>query len=107
MKLSDEERQEMVRLEIERAKKNIDETDYLQAGQLWNNLASRLYYAVFHAVSALTNSRWPQCFHPQRLSHSFQPTLYQNWQTTRRIWPVVPPTGIVIMTLNPTNYYNA
>ena len=43
----------MVRLEIERAKKTIDETDYLQAGQLWNNLASRLYYAVFHAVSAL------------------------------------------------------
>lgn len=53
MKLSDEERQEMVRLEIERARKTIDETDYLKAGKLWNNLASRLYYAVFHAVSAL------------------------------------------------------
>lgn len=49
MKLSDEERKEMVRLEIERARETIDETDYLQAGQLWNNLASRLYYAVFHA----------------------------------------------------------
>lgn len=38
MKLSDEERQEMVRLEIERARKTIDETDYLKAGKLWNNL---------------------------------------------------------------------
>lgn len=48
-----EERRVMVDLEIERAKKTMDEMDYLAKGGLWNNMASRLYYAVFHAVSAL------------------------------------------------------
>ena len=53
MSLGSEERRVMVDLEIERAKKTMDEMDYLSKGGLWNNMASRLYYAVFHAVSAL------------------------------------------------------
>ena len=53
MSLGSEERRVMVDLEIERAKKTMDEMDYLAKGGLWNNMASRLYYAVFHAVSAL------------------------------------------------------
>ena len=53
MSLGSEERRVMVDLEIERAKKTMDEMDYLAKGALWNNMASRLYYAVFHAVSAL------------------------------------------------------
>ena len=53
MSLGKEERNAMVALELERAKNTMDEMDYLQKGALWNNMASRLYYAVFHAVSAL------------------------------------------------------
>lgn len=53
MSLGEEERRVMVALEIERAKKTISEMDWLQQGKLWNNMAARLYYAVFHAVSAL------------------------------------------------------
>lgn len=53
MSLGDEERKAMVALEIERAQNVIGEMDYLQQGRLWNNMAVRLYYAVFHAVCAL------------------------------------------------------
>ena len=53
MNLGEEERSAMVSLEIERAKNIIGEMDYLQQGKLWSNIATRLYYAVFHAVSAL------------------------------------------------------
>lgn len=53
MSLGEEERRSMVALEIERAQNTIGEMDYLAKGKLWNNMASRLYYAVFHAVSAL------------------------------------------------------
>ena len=51
MSLGDEERRTMVALEIERAKNTMAEMDYLAKGGLWNNMASRLYYAVFHAVN--------------------------------------------------------
>lgn len=53
MNLGEEERNAMVSLEIERAKNIIGEIDYLQQGELWSNIATRLYYAVFHSVSAL------------------------------------------------------
>lgn len=53
MSLGNEERKAMVTLEMERAIKTIGEMEYLQQGELWNTMANRLYYAVFHAVSAL------------------------------------------------------
>ena len=53
MSLGKEERNAMVALELERAKNTMDEMDSMQKGALWNTMASRLYYAVFHAVSAL------------------------------------------------------
>ena len=53
MSLGEEERRVMVALEMERAVKTIGEMDYLQQGGLWNTMANRLYYAVFHAVCAL------------------------------------------------------
>ena len=53
MSLGEEERSAMVALEIERAKSIMGEMDYLQQGNLWSNMAVRLYYAVFHAVCAL------------------------------------------------------
>lgn len=55
MSLSPEERQVMSNLEMERAERSIlrEEVPVQQQAHLWNMLANRLYYAVFHAVSAL------------------------------------------------------
>ena len=54
MSLSQEERQIMSRLELERAERILrEEVPVQQQAHLWNMLANRLYYAVFHAVSAL------------------------------------------------------
>lgn len=53
MSLSAEERQALVKLEMEKAMKTYAEAEALMKGEFWNGVASRLYYAVFHAVSAL------------------------------------------------------
>ena len=53
MSLNDEERQIIVNLEKEKALSTFAEMEILQKAGLWNNIANRLYYAAFHAVSAL------------------------------------------------------
>ena len=53
MSLNDEERQIIVNLEKEKALSTFAEMDILRQAGLWNNIANRLYYAAFHAVSAL------------------------------------------------------
>lgn len=53
MSLTDEERRIVVGLEIEKARKIVGQTDELSKLAYWDNIANRLYYAVFHAVSAL------------------------------------------------------
>lgn len=53
MSLNDEERQIIVNLEKEKALNTFGEMEILRQAGLWNNIANRLYYAAFHAVSAL------------------------------------------------------
>ena len=53
MSLNDEERQIIVSLEKEKALNTFAEIEILRQNGLWNNIANRLYYAAFHAVSAL------------------------------------------------------
>ncbi len=53
MSLSDEERRVMVELELERADKILLQLPTLQEQQYWDTLVNRMYYAAFHAVSAL------------------------------------------------------
>ncbi len=54
MRLTAEERKIMSDLELERAERIMKEEVPVQMqAHLWNLLANRLYYAVFHAVSAL------------------------------------------------------
>ncbi|MBR1481131.1 MAG: HEPN domain-containing protein [Paludibacteraceae bacterium] len=53
MSLSEEERTIIVELEKEKARNTFAEVDILRQAGLWNNIANRLYYAAFHAVSAL------------------------------------------------------
>ncbi len=53
MSLNPEERKIIVELESEKARNTYAEVEILQQAKLWNNIAGRLYYAAFHAVSAL------------------------------------------------------
>ena len=53
MSLNDEERKLLVEFEIEKAHKLIDQFTILENAELWDTLANRVYYAVFHAVTAL------------------------------------------------------
>ena len=53
MKLNDEERRIMVNLEYEKAQSFFEQAEKIAAMDLWDVVANRLYYAVFHAVSAL------------------------------------------------------
>ena len=53
MSLSNEERSLIVARELERAKEAYDDILYLQKDGRLSAAANRLYYAVFHAVSAL------------------------------------------------------
>ena len=53
MSLTDEERKLVVRLQIEKAHKNFSQIPLLSQAGYWDNVANRLYYSLFHAVSAL------------------------------------------------------
>lgn len=53
MGLNEEERETVVRLELEKAQTTLTEMDVLCQSKLWNAAANRMYYALFHAVSAL------------------------------------------------------
>ena len=53
MSLNDEERRTVVRLQMEKAYANFDQIPLLREAGYWDNVANRLYYSLFHAVSAL------------------------------------------------------
>jgi uncharacterized protein (UPF0332 family) len=53
MSLNDEERRILVGLELEKAVNMLSQIPNLQQLGYWDNIANRLYYAVFHAVNAL------------------------------------------------------
>lgn len=53
MSLTDDERRIMVELEIERAEKITEQFETLREQQYWDTLINRMYYAAFHAISAL------------------------------------------------------
>lgn len=53
MSLSEEERKIIVGLEIEKAENIVSQINELEKLSYWDNIANRLYYALFHAVSAL------------------------------------------------------
>ncbi len=53
MSLKEEERRIIVEMELDKAERIFAEQKLLRDGALWGTLANRLYYALFHAVSAL------------------------------------------------------
>ena len=53
MSLNDKERKIVVHLQLEKAERNLEQIEILKQAGYWDNIANRLYYALFHAVSAL------------------------------------------------------
>ena len=53
MSLTNEERKTLVALELKKARETYEEISILTGANRWSGAANRLYYAVFHAVSAL------------------------------------------------------
>lgn len=53
MSLTNDERTTLITLELRKAHETFDEIGILTAANKWSGAANRLYYAVFHAVSAL------------------------------------------------------
>lgn len=53
MSLNEEDRQIIVQLEMEKAEKTFSQSEVLKQAELWDTLANRLYYALFHAVTAM------------------------------------------------------
>lgn len=53
MSLKEQDRQVMVILHLGKVDKMLSELEVLLHAQLWGLAANRLYYALFHAVSAL------------------------------------------------------
>ena len=53
MSLSDSERRTIVRMEIEKAHTTFADMEFCANEQGWEAVANRLYYAMFHAVSAM------------------------------------------------------
>ena len=53
MSLKEEDRKVLVTLELEKAEKTWMQLDIQMQAGLWDMAANRLYYALFHAVSAL------------------------------------------------------
>ena len=53
MSLREEDRQVIVTLELEKVDKTLSQIGTLVDNALWDLVANRLYYALFHAVSAM------------------------------------------------------
>lgn len=53
MSLNDEERRIIVELEFEKARSTFSQIEELRKLGYWDNIANRLYYSAFHAVTAL------------------------------------------------------
>lgn len=79
MKLNDEERRIMVNLEYEKALSFLEQAEKVAAMDLWDVVANRLYYSIFHAVSALLIKDLfakPNCNIVNELDGSTEPTLF-------------------------------
>ena len=53
MGLTENERQIIVNLELEKAQNTFSDMEFCMNGKKWESAATRLYYALFHAMTAL------------------------------------------------------
>ena len=83
MSLKEEDRRIIVEMELEKAKTIFAEHQFLCNGALWNTLANRLYYALFHAVSALLISDGHEVG-----THKGAVIRFQQYYVKSKIFPV-------------------
>lgn len=96
MSLKEDDRRIIVEMELEKAERIFAEQDVLMKAGLWNTLANRLYYSLFHAVSALLISeghevgthkgaaiRFQQYFVKTKLFSVEEGRFYSQMQTMR------------------------
>lgn len=96
MSLKEEDRQILVELELEKAEKTFCQVEVLQREKYWDTMANRLYYALFHAVSALLISdgrevgshkdaaiRFHQCYVRSGVFSAEEGALYSQMETLR------------------------
>ena len=81
MSLTEQERKIIVELEIEKSKQIMKEIPLLENAQLWNTICNRLYYAAFHALSALLISEG----HPVSTHQGAVILLHQYYIKTQRL----------------------
>ena len=53
MSLTNEDRELIIRKDLERAHETFEEIEIMRQAGKWNGAANRIYYSVFHAVNAL------------------------------------------------------
>ena len=60
--MKNEDKKELIKYRLERAKKTFEEIDILIKNELWNTAINRLYYACYYAVIALLSNKdiYPQ-----------------------------------------------
>ena len=86
MSLNDEERRIIVNLELEKATNTMTQISELQKLGYWDNIANRLYYAVFHAVNALLiNDGHPVNTHKRGYCYVWK-LLYTYWNLCIGRW---------------------
>ena len=96
MSMTDEERATLVTLELKKAHETFEEIGILTAANKWSGAANRLYYSVFHAISALllhdghsvnTHNGSHEFFHLHYIKTGILPVeygrLYNQLQTMR------------------------
>lgn len=76
MSLNEEERKIIVGLEIEKAENIVSQINELEKLSYWDNIANRLYYALFHAVSV--------CAY-QTSEDEIKPLIYPTIELIKRI----------------------
>lgn len=53
MSLKDNERDTLIRLYLAKSDETLEDARYNRSQERWNATANRLYYALFHAITAL------------------------------------------------------
>lgn len=102
MKLTDEERNSLVILQLEKAKVFLKQADEMFDLKYWDIASNRYYYACFHAVQALLIQNGLSCKTHDGLIACFglnfikQAKLVHVWEVFWRVWNNYGKKGIII-----------
>ena len=95
MKLTDEERNSLVILQLEKAKVFLKQADEMFDLKYWDIASNRYYYACFHAVQALLIQNGLSCKTHDGLIACFGLNFIKTGKI-RRVWNNYGKKGIII-----------